>query len=86
MPTVKTGSARWPLRLLASTSISKKGFPLELWGMELGWTVIELHAAAQVGRPIDTQKYDGMQLKWNMDTDEQVYIGDPAKGAKGCLT
>ncbi len=53
--------------------------------MELGWTIIELNAAAQVGRPIDTQKYDGMQLKWNMDTDEQVYIGDSAKGAKGLL-
>lgn len=68
-----------------SVDIDKKGFPLELWGMELGWTIIELNAAAQVGRPIDTQKYDGMQLKWNMDTDEQVYIGDTAKGAKGLL-
>lgn len=68
-----------------NVDIDKKGFPLELWGMELGWTVIELNAAAQVGRPIDTQKYDGMQLKWNMDTDEQVYIGDAAKGAKGLL-
>lgn len=68
-----------------NVDIEKKGFPLELWGMELGWTVIELKAAAQVGRPIDTQKYDGMQLKWNMDTDEQVYIGDSAKGAKGLL-
>lgn len=68
-----------------NVDIEKKGFPLELWGMELGWTVIELKAAAQVGRPIDTQKYDGMQLKWNMDTDEQVYIGDAAKGAKGLL-
>ncbi|EOH6069391.1 DUF2184 domain-containing protein [Klebsiella michiganensis] len=68
-----------------NVDIDKKGFPLELWGMELGWTVIELNAAAQVGRPIDTQKYDGMQLKWNMDTDEQVYIGDSAKGAKGLL-
>lgn len=68
-----------------NVDIEKKGFPLELWGMELGWTVIELNAAAQVGRPIDTQKYDGMQLKWNMDTDEQVYIGDSAKGAKGLL-
>jgi hypothetical protein len=37
------------------------------------------------GPSIDTQKYDGMQLKWNMDTDEQVYIGDAAKGAKGLL-
>ncbi|HEC2119017.1 TPA: DUF2184 domain-containing protein [Klebsiella oxytoca] len=68
-----------------NVDIEKRGFPLELWGMELGWTVIELNAAAQVGRPIDTQKYDGMQLKWNMDTDEQVYIGDAAKGAKGLL-
>ncbi|WP_163331811.1 DUF2184 domain-containing protein [Klebsiella aerogenes] len=68
-----------------NVDIEKKGFPLELWGMELGWTVIELKAAEQVGRPIDTQKYDGMQLKWNMDTDEQVYIGDTAKGAKGLL-
>ncbi|HFS1611572.1 TPA: DUF2184 domain-containing protein [Klebsiella pneumoniae] len=68
-----------------NVDIEKKGFPLELWGMELGWTVIELNTAAQVGRPIDTQKYDGMQLKWNMDTDEQVYIGDAAKGAKGLL-
>ncbi|WP_448956752.1 DUF2184 domain-containing protein [Klebsiella michiganensis] len=68
-----------------NVDIEKKGFPLELWGMELGWTVIELNAAAQVGRPIDTQRYDGMQLKWNMDTDEQVYIGDAAKGAKGLL-
>lgn len=68
-----------------NVDIEKKGFPLELWGMELGWTIIELNAAAQVDRPIDTQKYDGMQLKWNMDTDEQVYIGDSAKGAKGLL-
>ncbi|HEM7952264.1 TPA: DUF2184 domain-containing protein [Citrobacter koseri] len=68
-----------------NVDIAKTGFPLELWGMELGWTVVELAAAAQVGRPIDTQKYEGMQLKWNMDTDEQVYIGDAVKGAKGLL-
>lgn len=68
-----------------NVDIAKTGFPLELWGMELGWTVVELAAAAQVGRPIDTTKYEGMQLKWNMDTDEQVYIGDAVKGAKGLL-
>lgn len=63
--------------------IAKTGFPLTLWGMELGWTVVELAAAAQVGRPVDTQKFDGMQLKWNMDTDEQVYRGDSQLGVKG---
>lgn len=63
--------------------IAKTGFPLTLWGMELGWTVVELAAAAKVGRPIDTQKYDAMQLKWNMDTDEQVYKGDSQLGVRG---
>lgn len=63
--------------------IAKTGFPLTLWGMELGWTVVELAAAAKVGRPIDTQKYDAMQLKWNMDTDEQVYRGDSQLGVRG---
>ena len=63
--------------------IAKTGFPLTLWGMELGWTVVELAAAAQVGRPVDTQKFDGMQLKWNMDTDEQVYRGDTQQGVNG---
>ncbi|HEE9994239.1 TPA: DUF2184 domain-containing protein [Citrobacter braakii] len=66
-----------------NVDIAKTGFPLTLWGMELGWTVVELAAAAKVGRPIDTQKYDAMQLKWNMDTDEQVYRGDTQLGVKG---
>lgn len=68
-----------------NVDIAKTGFPLTLWGMELGWTVVELAAAAKVGRPIDTQKYDAMQLKWNMDTDEQVYRGDSQLGVKGLL-
>lgn len=68
-----------------NVNIDKDGNPLNLWGMELGWTVIELEAAQQVGRPIDTQKYDGMQLKWQMDNDEQVYIGDSALNLKGLL-
>lgn len=68
-----------------NVNIDKDGNPLNLWGMELGWTVIELEAAQQVGRPIDTQKYDGMQLKWQMDNDEQVYIGDSTLNLKGLL-
>ncbi|MEI2684633.1 DUF2184 domain-containing protein [Erwinia aphidicola] len=68
-----------------NVNIDKDGNPLNLWGMELGWTVIELEAAQQVGRPIDTQKYDGMQLKWQMDNDEQVYIGDSALNLQGLL-
>ncbi|MFJ6322268.1 MULTISPECIES: DUF2184 domain-containing protein [unclassified Rhizobium] len=59
-----------------SLDIGKTPQPLNLWGMELSWTLPELASAQQIGRPIDTQKYDGMVLKHNMDVDEQVYIGD----------
>ncbi|MBC8950245.1 DUF2184 domain-containing protein [Xenorhabdus sp. TS4] len=68
-----------------NVNIERDGHPLTLWGMELGWTIIELNAAQQVGRPIDSQKHDGMLLKWNMDTDEQVYVGDASLGLQGLL-
>ncbi len=56
--------------------IGKTPQPLNLWGAEISWTLPELASAQQIGRPIDTQKYDAMVLKHNMDVDEQVYIGD----------
>ncbi len=55
------------------------------WAQEVGWTVLELASAQKLGRPIDTQKYEGMKLKWQMDTDEQVYIGDSELGVPGLL-
>jgi hypothetical protein len=65
--------------------ISKVATPLELWGMELKYTIPELESAARLGRPVDQQKYEGMQLKHQMDIDEQVYIGDTSKGATGMV-
>lgn len=55
------------------------------WGQEVGWTVLELASAQKLGRPVDVQKYEGMKLKWAMDTDEQVYIGDTELGVRGLL-
>lgn len=55
------------------------------WATEVSWTVLELASAQKLGRPIDTQKYEAMKLKWNMDTDEQVYIGDSGLGVAGLL-
>ncbi|EMT6128809.1 DUF2184 domain-containing protein [Klebsiella michiganensis] len=55
------------------------------WATEVSWTVLELASAQKLGRPIDTQKYEAMKLKWNMDTDEQVYIGDSGLGVAGML-
>lgn len=65
--------------------ISKPVNPLRLWGMELKYTIPELESAAQIGRPIDQQKYEGMQLKYQMDIDEQVYIGDSSFTDGGLL-
>lgn len=65
--------------------IGKSSNPLNLWAMQLGWTIPELESAQKVGRPIDTQKYSGMVLKHNMDIDEQVYIGDAELGFTGLV-
>ena len=65
--------------------IGKTPNPLTLWGMQLGWTIPELESAQKLGRPVDQQKYEGMQLKYNMDVDEQVYIGDTTLGFTGLV-
>lgn len=65
--------------------ISKIPHGLHLWGMQVGYTIPELVSAQQLGRPVDSQKHDGLRLKHNMDVDEMVYIGDTAKGATGLV-
>lgn len=59
-----------------SLDIGKTANPLTLWAEEVSWSIPELISAEKLGRPVDQQKYAGMQLKWNMDIDEQVYVGD----------
>lgn len=65
--------------------IGKTANPLNLWAMQIGWTIPELESAQKVGRPVDSQKYSGMVLKHNMDIDEQVYIGDAELGFSGLV-
>lgn len=65
--------------------IGKTTSPLTLWGKQLGWTIPELESAQKLGRPVDQQKFAGMQLKYQMDIDEQVYIGDAALGLYGLV-
>ncbi|WP_079218924.1 DUF2184 domain-containing protein [Herbaspirillum robiniae] len=65
--------------------IGKTASPLTLWGMQVGWTLPELESAQKLGRPVDQQKFAGMQLKHNMDIDEQVYIGDTTLGVTGLV-
>lgn len=68
-----------------SVSTVKKSSPLHVWAMTLGYSVIELAASMQIGRPIDEQKHEGLRLKHQMDADEMVYIGDADLGATGLL-
>lgn len=65
--------------------IAKTPNPLTPWALEVKYTVLELESAAKVGRPIDSQKYDAMKLKHDMDADEQVYIGDTGMGVTGLM-
>lgn len=68
-----------------AVDIGKTKNDLHLWGMQIGWTLPELASALQLGRPVDQQKFEAMQLKHQMDIDEQVYIGDSGFGAQGLL-
>ena len=65
--------------------IAKTPHPLIPWGMELKYTILELESAARLGRPVDQQKLEGLQLKHQMDIDEMVYIGDTSQGQTGLL-
>lgn len=56
--------------------IGKTTHPLYLWAMEVKYTLPELESAQKLGRPIDTQKYDAMKIKHQMDIDEMIYVGD----------
>ena len=68
-----------------SVDISKVPHNLHIWSTELSYTIPELESAAQAGRPIDSQKYEAMQLKYQMDIDEQVYYGDTGYGDTGLV-
>lgn len=68
-----------------SLDISKQTFNLTPWAMELKYTILELESAAKLGRPIDQQKFEGLQLKHQMDIDEMVYFGDTSLSVLGLV-
>lgn len=59
--------------------------PLNLWGMELAYTIPELESSLKVNRPIDRMKLDGLNLKANQDVDQIAYVGDATVGSYGLL-
>lgn len=69
----------------AELDLEKVRTDLSNWGMEVSFTVAELEKAMKLGKSIDTQKFEMLQLKYNMDLDEQTYVGDAGKGQAGLL-
>ena len=59
--------------------------PLRLLGQEVSYTSVELERSQLIGQPIDAQKFNALNVLYQMNTDEMVYIGDTAVGAEGLL-
>ena len=59
--------------------------PLRLLGQEVSYTSVELERSQLIGQPIDAQKFNALNVLYQMNTDEMVYVGDTAVGAEGLL-
>jgi hypothetical protein len=59
--------------------------PLRLLGREISFTSVELNRSQRSGQPIDAQKTDAMNILYQMNTDQMVYIGAPEVQATGLL-
>lgn len=68
-----------------SVDIAKTPQPLTPWALEIKFSILELESAARLGRPIDAQKLEALQLKFQMDCDEQAYVGDASINVTGML-
>jgi hypothetical protein len=68
-----------------NVNTTKTTNPMHLWALQVGWTIPELSASQQLGRPVDTQKHEALRVKHQMDVDEQVYVGDTDLGITGLV-
>lgn len=59
--------------------------PLRLLAREVSYTSPELERSALLGQPIDAQKLDALNMLYQMNTDQMVYIGSNDVGAYGLV-
>lgn len=59
--------------------------PLRPAAREVSYTSIELNRSQQTGQPIDTQKMNALNILYQMNIDQMVYVGDSIVGATGLL-
>jgi hypothetical protein len=57
--------------------------PLRLLAREVSYTSPELERSNLLGQPIDAQKIDALNILYQMNTDQMVYIGSSEVGATG---
>ena len=59
--------------------------PLRLLAREISFTSVELERSQLTGQPIDAQKTDALNILYQMNTDQMVYIGSSDVGATGMV-
>ena len=59
--------------------------PLRGVAREVSYTSIELNRSQRTSQPIDVQKVNALNLIYQMNVDQMVYIGDPYVGATGLI-
>lgn len=59
--------------------------PLRPLAREIVYSSIELDRSRLIGQSIDLVKMDAFNMKYQMDTDEMVYVGDTFVGATGLV-
>lgn len=59
--------------------------PLRLLAREVSYTSVELERSQLTGQPIDVQKIDALNLLYQMNTDQMVYVGSDDVDADGLV-
>lgn len=90
--TLKQGVGNMPWISPETTAIpgvsidgTKQVLPLRLLAREISFTSVELERSARLGTSIDAQKTDALNILYQMNTDQMVYIGAAEVGATGLL-
>lgn len=59
--------------------------PTFLWGELFQMSIIEIERAMKLGRPLSPQMLNALKMKWELDTQGMVYLGDAALGQTGLV-
>jgi len=68
-----------------SVNGEKVVLPLRLLGREVSYTSVELDRSQLTQQPIDRQQMDAMNILYQMNIDQMVYIGSTDVGATGLI-